>query len=168
MPACLCRALHEAEVSLVAALPESLVKSIYRQCELDEDIRIMYWSVMKLICPASVAGTYLAGKRGLMIMENSGIRQCCEAVGRFAFCHGMPLVMVMSYRGAFGERNWWGHNHSQIMGNLLETLRIPCQFRAQVLTKLNLLLAKAFRHADASQWPVALVMTDECTEGAGL
>ena len=31
--------LHESEVSLVAALPESLLKSVYQQCELDEDIR---------------------------------------------------------------------------------------------------------------------------------
>ena len=157
--------LHEAEVSLVAALPESLLKSIYRQCELDEDIRYVLVS-NEADLPGIIAGTYLAGKRGLMIMENSGIRQCCEAVGRFAFCHGMPLVMVMSYRGAFGERNWWGHNHSQIMGNLLETLRIPCQF-VRKLDEIKPSLAKAFRHADASQWPVALVMTDECTEVPG-
>lgn len=154
--------LREAEVSLVAALPESLLKSIYQQCELDEDIRYVLVS-NEADLPGIVAGTYLAGKRGLMIMENSGIRQCCEAVGRFAFCHGMPLVMVMSYRGAFGERNWWGHNHSQIMSNLLETLRIPCRF-VRRLDEIKPSIAKAFRHADASQWPVALVMTDDCTE----
>lgn len=154
--------LQEADVSLVAALPESLLKSIYRQCEHDEDIRYVLVS-NEADLPGIIAGTYLAGKRGLMIMENSGIRQCCEAVGRFAFCHGMPLVMVMAYRGAFGERNWWGHNHSQIMGNLLETLRIPCQF-VRRLDEIKPSIAKAFRHADASQWPVALVMTDECTE----
>ena len=154
--------LHEANVSLVASLPESLLKSVYQQCELDEDIRYVLVS-NEADLPGIIAGTYLAGKRGLMIMENSGIRQCCEAVGRFAFCHGMPLVMVMSYRGAFGEPNWWGHNHSQIMTNLLETLRIPYRFIRR-LDEIKPSIAKAFKHADASQWPVALVMTDDCTE----
>ena len=154
--------LHEAEVSLVAALPESLLKSIYQQCELDENIRYVLVS-NEADLPGIVAGTYLAGKKGLMIMENSGIRQCCEAVARFAFCHGMPLVMVMSYRGEFGERNWWGHNHSQVMSNLLETLRIPCHFISK-LDEIIPSIEKAFRHADASQWPVALVLTGECTE----
>ncbi len=154
--------LHEADVSLVAALPESLLKSIYSQCELDENIHYVLVS-NEADLPGIIAGTYLAGKRGLMIMENSGLRQCCEAVTRFAFCHGMPMVMVMSYRGAFGERNWWGHNHSQVMSNLLETLRIPCQFVAK-LEDIKPSIAKAFDHADASQWPVALVLTEECTE----
>ena len=156
--------LHEAEVSLVAAIPESLLKSIYQQCELDENVRYVLGS-NEADLPGIVAGTYLAGKRGLMIMENSGIRQCCEAVARFSFCHGMPMVIVMSYQGAFGERNWWGHNHSQVMGNLLETLRIPCNFISK-LDEIKPSIAKAFRHTDASQWPVALVMTGECTEVA--
>lgn len=154
--------LHQADVSLVAALPESLLKSIYSQCELDENIHYVLVS-NEADLPGIIAGTYLAGKRGLMIMENSGLRQCCEAVTRFAFCHGMPLVMVMSYRGAFGEPNWWGHNHSQVMSKLLETLRIPCQFVAK-LEDIKPSIAKAFVHADASQWPVALVFTEECTE----
>jgi sulfopyruvate decarboxylase subunit alpha len=154
--------LHDAEVSLVAALPESLLKSIYQQCELDEKIRYVLVS-NEADLPGIIAGTYLSGKKGLMIMENSGIRQCCEAVARFSFCHHMPLVMVMSYRGAFGERNWWGHNHSQVMSNLLETLRIPCNFISQ-LDEIKPSIGKAFRHADASQWPVAMVLTGACTE----
>lgn len=156
--------LHEAGVSLVAALPESLLKSIYVECQRDSDIQYVLVS-NEADLPGIVAGTYMAGKRGLMVMENSGIRQCCEAVTRFAFCHGMPLVMVMSYRGAFGEPNWWGHNHSQVMSKLLDTLRIPCQFVGK-LDEIKPSISKAFKHADASQWPVAIVLTDECTEAA--
>jgi sulfopyruvate decarboxylase subunit alpha len=154
--------LHDANVSLVAALPESLLKSIYFECEADSKIRyVLVGNEADL--PGIVAGTYLAGKRGLMIMENSGIRQCCEPVARFAFCHGMPLVIVMSYRGEFGERNWWGHNHSQVMTNLLNTLRIPFKMISR-LDEIRPSIGKAFTHADASQWPVALVLTGECTE----
>jgi sulfopyruvate decarboxylase subunit alpha len=154
--------LHDANVTLVAALPESLLKSIYRECEADPAIRYVLVS-NEADLPGIVAGSNLAGKRALMIMENSGIRQCCEPVARFAFCHGMPLVIVMSYRGEFGERNWWGHNHSQIMGNLLTTLRIPYRMISNP-AELRASIGKAFTHADASQWPVALVLTGDCTE----
>jgi sulfopyruvate decarboxylase subunit alpha len=154
--------LHEANVSVVAALPESLLKSIYRECESDQKLRYVLVS-NEADLPGIAAGTYLAGKRAVMIMENSGIRQCCEPVARLAFCHGMPLVMVMSYRGEFGERNWWGHNHSQVMGNLLDALRIPYRMISR-LEEIKPSISKAFTHADASQWPVALVLTGECTE----
>ncbi len=154
--------LHDADVSLVAALPESLLKSIYHSCENDPGIRYVLVS-NEADLPGIVAGSYLAGKRALMIMENSGIRQCCEPVTRFAFCHGIPLVMVMSYRGEFGERNWWGHNHSQVMANLLNALRIPYKMISR-LEEIRPSIGKAFQHADASQWPVALVLTGECTE----
>ncbi|MGE3599493.1 MAG: sulfopyruvate decarboxylase [Dehalococcoidia bacterium] len=154
--------LHDANVSLIAALPESLLKSIYRECEADPSLRYVLVS-NEADLPGIIAGTYLAGRRGLMIMENSGIRQCCEPVARFAFCHGMPLVMVMSYRGEFGERNWWGHNHSQVMVPLLAALRIPMRVISRP-EELRDAIGKAFTHADASQWPVALVLTGDCTE----
>jgi len=155
--------LKEAGVSLVAALPESLLKRIYRACE--DDGSLQYVAVTnEAELPGIVAGTYLSGKRAVMIMENSGLRQACEPIARFSFCHGMPMVMVMAYRGDLGERNWWGHNHAQTMEPLLKALRIP-YWIVDSLDEIKPSLAKALVHTDSSQWPVALIMTGECIEG---
>jgi sulfopyruvate decarboxylase subunit alpha len=155
--------LKEAGVSLVAALPESLLKRIYRACE--DDGTLQYVAVTnEAELPGIVAGTYLSGKRAVMVMENSGLRQACEPIARFSFCHGMPMVMVMAFRGDLGERNWWGHNHAQTMVPLLDALRIPYRI-VSTLDQIKPSLTKALVHTDSSQWPVALVMTGECIEG---
>jgi len=154
--------LKEADVSVVTAVPESLLAGIYRECARDNAIRYIP-ATNEAELPGIVAGTYLAGKKGLMIMENSGLRQACEPIARFSLCHGMPMVIVMSFRGEFGERNWWGHNHAQTMEPLLNALRIPFRFVSQ-LSEIKPCIKKAFYHADSSQWPVAMAFTGECVE----
>lgn len=156
-------AMHRAGVSIVGTLPESHLKSVYVALDRDPDIDLVRVS-NEADLPGIVAGAYFGGARALMIMENSGLRQACEPIARFAYAHHVPLVMVVSYRGAFGESNWWGHNHAQVMPHLLEALRIPMRV-VERIDDLVPTVAKAFDHAIASQWPVCLVLTGECTEG---
>lgn len=154
--------LKEAGVSVVTALPESLLKSVYQLCDVDNEIRYIPVSNEGEM-PGICAGTYLAGKKALMIMENSGIRQACEPIARFAFQNSMPLVVVMSHRGEFGEQNWWGHNHTQTMEPMLDALRMPYWYvREHEDVKPS--IKKAFRHADGSNWPVALIFSGNCVE----
>ena len=152
-------ALKEAEVSVVTALPESLLATVYRLCESDNAIRyipVTNEGEMPGIC----AGTYLAGKRALMIMENSGLRQASEPIARFSLRCGIPMVMVLSYRGDCGEPNFWGHNHAQTMEPMLQELRIPCRF-VRRHEQLEPSFRRAFAHADASQWPTALIYSGD-------
>jgi sulfopyruvate decarboxylase subunit alpha len=71
--------------------------------------------------------------------------------------------MLMSYCGDFGERNWWGINHGQTMEPLLNALRIPFRIIDE-LDDIKPSIAHALTHADASQWPVALVFAGACLE----
>ena len=152
--------LKEAEVEIVTALPESLLKHIYYICE--QDNAITYFPVAsEAEMPGICVGAYFGGKKALMIMENSGLRQACEPISRLAYCHQLPMVMVLAFRGALGERNWWGHNHAQTMEPILDALRIPYWF-VDKLDDIKPSLRRAFDHADSSQWPVALAFTGEC------
>lgn len=155
--------LKDAGVGIVGAVPESLLAGIYRGCWDDPAIR--YVPVTnEAELPGLCAGAYLSGKKAMMIMENSGLRQACEPIARFALCHAMPIVMTMSFRGAWGERNWWGHNHAQTMEPILGALRIPFN-KVSRIEDIKSSIEKAYYHADASNYPVALVMTGECVEG---
>lgn len=156
-------ALHSAGVEVVAALPESLLKHVYRRLATDSALR--YVPVTnEAELPGIVAGAYFGGKRALMIMENSGLRQACEPIARFAFAHHVPLVMVMAFRGDLGEANWWGHNHARTMVPLLDALRIP-HWVIRRRDRIAGAIDAAFKHADASQWPVALIMSGDCVNG---
>jgi sulfopyruvate decarboxylase subunit alpha len=156
-------ALRSARVEIVTALPESLLKHVYRALGASTEFRyvpVTNEGEMPGIC----AGAYFGGKRSLMIMENSGLRQACEPIARFAYSHHVPVVMAMSYRGDLGERNWWGHNHAQTMFPILEALRIP-YWIVRRLDQLPRMMEGAQTHADSSQWPVALIISGECVNG---
>ncbi len=99
--------LKEAGVSIVCYLPDSHLKELYEAIVADPELR----SVCVTNEGEGVAicgGVWTSGKRAVMIMENSGIRVASEPLARMGLGHGIPVVMIMSYRGEFGERNWWG------------------------------------------------------------
>ena len=154
--------LKEANVSIVAALPESLLGSVFRLLRQQNEIRYVQVS-NEAEAPGICAGAYFAGKKAVMIIENSGLRQACEPIARFSLVHHIPIVMIMSFRGELGERNWWGHNHAQTMEPILNALRIPYRF-VREHKEIKPSIKRALAHADSSQWPVALAFTGNCVE----
>ncbi|MBL8665181.1 MAG: hypothetical protein JNM29_20270 [Candidatus Odyssella sp.] len=155
-------ALKEAGVSIVAALPESLLGSVYRLLRQQNEIRYVQVT-NEAELPGICVGAYLGGKKAVMIMENSGLRQGLEPIARFAYSHHLPVTMIMAFRGEWGERNWWGHNHAQTMEPILNALRIPYRFVREI-AEIKPAIKRALLHADGSQWPVALAMTGNCVE----
>jgi sulfopyruvate decarboxylase subunit alpha len=154
--------LNEAGVSLVAAVPDSHMSGLHRLLREQNKIRYVL-AGNEADLPGICAGAYFGGKKALMIMENSGLRQACEPISRFAFTHHVPMVMIMSYCGDFGERNWWAINHAQTMEPLLQALRIPYRVLSDP-NEIKPSVKRAFMHADSSQWPVALAFTGDCLE----
>jgi sulfopyruvate decarboxylase subunit alpha len=154
--------LKEAGVSIVAALPESLLGSVYRLLRQQNEIRYVQVTNESEL-PGICVGAYLGGKKAVMIMENSGLRQGLEPIARFAYSHHLPVTMIMAFRGEWGERNWWGHNHAQTMEPILNALRIPYRFVREI-AEIKPAIKRALLHADGSQWPVALAMTGNCVE----
>ncbi len=154
--------LKEADVSIVASLPESLLKKAYPLLQSDKDIRYIGVS-SELDLPGIVAGAYFGGKRAVMIMENSGVRQACEPLARLIFGHRIPMVMIMPHRGDLGEDVWWGHGHSETMVPVLDALKIR-YWRVSRLGEIKPAIRKAMLHADAGQVAVALIFEGECRE----
>ena len=86
--------IKAAGVEIVTDLPESLLKHVYGNCEHDNAITyIPVASEAEL--PGICVGAYFGGKKALMVMENSGIRQACEPIARLSLCHHLPMVMVL-------------------------------------------------------------------------
>lgn len=154
--------LKEAGVSIVTALPESLLGDFYREMPNDPDLRYVRVSNEQDM-PGIVAGAYLGGKRAVMFMENSGLRQACEPIARLAFNNHLPLVMMMAYRGDWGEHNWWGIPHGLTMEPILDALRIPYRIIRR-LDEIKPTITRGVRHAESAQWPIAIIFSGECVE----
>jgi sulfopyruvate decarboxylase subunit alpha len=116
--------LKAAGVSVVCYLPDSLLKELYPALDRDNDIRtirVTNEGEGAAIC----GGIWLSGKRSALIMENSGLRASIEPLARMGMGAGIPVVMIMSYRGDLGENNWWAIPHGMTMEPLLDAMRIP-------------------------------------------
>jgi sulfopyruvate decarboxylase subunit alpha len=116
--------LKAADVSVACYLPDSLLKELYPALDRDPDIRtirVTNEGEGACIC----GGVWLSGKRAVLVMENSGLRASVEPLARMGMGAGIPVVMLMSYRGDLGENNWWAIPHGMTMEPLLKAMRIP-------------------------------------------
>jgi sulfopyruvate decarboxylase subunit alpha len=116
--------LKAAGISVVCYLPDSLLKELYPALDADPDIRtirVTNEGEGAAIC----GGIWLSGKKAALVMENSGLRASIEPLARMGMGAGIPVFMLMSYRGDLGENNWWAIPHGMTMEPLLNAMRIP-------------------------------------------
>ncbi|WP_127144036.1 thiamine pyrophosphate-binding protein [Pelagibacterium montanilacus] len=139
--------LKAAGVSIVCYLPDSLFKELYPALDAEptfRTIRVTNEGEGAAIC----GGVFLSGKRAVLIMENSGLRASVEPLARMGLGAGIPVIMIMSFRGELGENNWWAIPHGITMEPVLNALRIPYR-----IVDREAEIARAV--ADAYQWSYA-------------
>ena len=55
---------------------------------------------------AMLAGAWLGGERGALLMQSSGAGNCINMLGMINECR-FPLLMILTMRGHWGEFNPW-------------------------------------------------------------
>lgn len=150
------RGLKLAGVTVATYLPDSLLKELYPALDADPDIRTI--PVTNEGEGAAIAGgVFLSGRRAVLVMENSGLRAATEHLARLGLGAGIPVVMIMSYRGEMGENNWWAIPHGITMEPLLQALRIPYTVVRDV-DRLETAIVRAYSTAYASYHHTAIVL----------
>lgn len=49
------------------------------------------------------AGAWMGGRRAALLMQNSGLGNCINALASLDMLYGIPLLMIISHRGGAGE-----------------------------------------------------------------
>ena len=99
-------ALKANGVSLVSALPETWLVHLIRMAEDDPAMTLVRLSKEEEGVGIST-GAHLAGVRSVMLMQNHGFLQSINGIVSCAQLYRIPLVMLISHRGWFGERDPW-------------------------------------------------------------
>jgi sulfopyruvate decarboxylase alpha subunit len=68
---------------------------------------------------ALLAGAWLGGKRGVLLMQSSGVGNCVNMLSLTQACR-LPLLMLMTMRGEWGEFNPWQLHMGQRTARTLE------------------------------------------------
>ncbi|GEL40308.1 hypothetical protein MEX01_08990 [Methylorubrum extorquens] len=150
------RGLKRAGVSIVCYLPDSLFKELYPALDADPELRtipVTNEGEGAAIC----GGVFLSGKRAVLVMENSGLRASVEPLARMGLGAGIPVVMLMSYRGDLGENNWWAIPHGITMEPVLQALRIPYRVVREEAA-IETAIADAYASAYASYYHAAVAL----------
>src|SRR5918995_5165640 len=149
-------ALKGSGVRLLSALPETWLVHLIRMAEDDPEMTLVRLAKEEEGVGIS-AGAHFAGGRSAMLMQNHGFLASINGIVSLAQLYRLPLLMLISYRGEFGERDPWQTEGGGVTESLLRALRIPYVFlesRDHVAHRI----AKAQTLAGSANKPVALLL----------
>lgn len=149
-------ALKACDVRLVSALPETWLVHLIRMAEEDPGMILVRLAKEEEGVGIS-AGAHLAGVKSAMLMQNHGFLASVNGIVSLAQLYKIPLLMLISYRGEFGERDPWQTEGGGATEPLLRALRIPYE-RLDQPEHVPARVRKALTLAEASLKPVALLL----------
>ena len=103
------------------------------------------------------AGAHLAGVKSAMLMQNHGFLASINGIVSCAQLYRIPLLMLISYRGEFGERDPWQTEGGGVTEDLLRALRIPFAY-LESPDHVAQRIRKAQTLAQSANRPVALLL----------
>src|SRR5690349_22401284 len=120
-------ALKASGIRLVSALPETWLVHLIRMAEDDPKMILVRLAKEEEGVGIS-AGAHFAGVKSAMLMQNHGFLASINGIVSFAQLYRIPLLMLISYRGHFGERDPWQIQGGGVTEPLLRALGIPYCF----------------------------------------
>ena len=149
-------ALKSCGVRLMSALPETWLVHLIRMAEDDPDMTLVRLAKEEEGVGIS-AGAYLAGVGSAMLMQNHGFLASVNGIVSCAQLYRIPLLMVISQRGSFGERDPWQTEGGAVTENVLRALGIAYD-RLSEPGHVARRIAHARTLAYSSNRPVALLL----------
>jgi sulfopyruvate decarboxylase subunit alpha len=150
-------ALKECDIRLLSALPETWLVHLIRMADDDPEMILVRLAKEEEGVGVS-AGAHFAGVKSAMLMQNHGFLASVNGIVSFAHLYKIPLLMLISYRGSFGERDPWQTQGGNATEPVLRALGIPYTFLDSV-DAANKRIQQAQTLAESSLQPVALLLT---------
>jgi len=97
--------LREHEVRQVATVPDAGLIRLLEIVAGDTGMRLVTLTSEEEGI-ALAAGAWLGGQRSALLMQSSGVGNCINMLSLPALC-GIPLRMIVTMRGEWGEFNPW-------------------------------------------------------------
>lgn len=149
--------LKANEIRLVAYVPDNVLAPLIRMVHADP-----YFTV---ICPAReeeafgiVSGAYMAGMRGIVLMQTSGFATIPNALASLACTYQIPLLMMVSERGKLGDFQLGQALVCRTMIPVLESLGVE-YFVIQRLEDTEFVVDKMIKQAMSTQAPAAMILS---------
>lgn len=152
------RLLRQHHITLVSFVPDGGLKQLIERCQQDPTIYTVTLTTEEEGI-ALAAGAFLGGQRAVLLMQSSGVGNCINMLSLPRIAN-MPLVMLITMRGEWGEFNPWQVPMGQATPAVLETSGVVV-FRVQTAVDLIPTLSGALGLAFQSRCPVAVLLSQQ-------
>jgi sulfopyruvate decarboxylase alpha subunit len=115
-------ALLAAGVKQVAYVPDAGHRRLIELAHANSDLTTVVLTTEEEGI-AVLAGAYLGGQKGVLLMQSSGVGNCINALALPAECR-IPLLMLVTMRGEWGEFNPWQVAMGQATPSALEAMGV--------------------------------------------
>ena len=138
-------ALTSQGFNFFTGVADSLVASLILALEREDPAYIP--AVREDAAIGLASGAFLSGRRPVVLMQNSGLGYCLNALTSLNLIYKIPLLLIVGWRGYLGK----DAPEHLVMGeqceNLLKTIGIPVLVPSQeevagAITKANILMEK--------------------------
>jgi sulfopyruvate decarboxylase alpha subunit len=154
-------ALRRQDVDVVAYIPDTVLDPLVTQLEEDDDFEAMRVS-REEEAVGILTGAWLAGRRGALVCQASGLANTINALGSHAKPDGLPFVGIVSGRGGLGD-----HNKAQLpggyaMSRMLDAIPVRNE-QVEPSDDVGLCVELAAKSAFTAQDPYVLLLDQRVT-----
>ena len=151
--------LKKNNLEVVCHVPDIVLASLIARAEADS-----FFTVVPLTREEEgvgvLTGAYLGGRRGLLMMQVSGLGNSINGLASLAIPYQIPFLMLISQRGELGEFNPAQIAMGQAARPMLDALGIQ-HFTLRRPDEVSSLMDGAIKTAYTAQRPVALFLSTE-------
>ena len=155
--------LRRNDIRTVATVPDYIVTHVLEHLWADPGCRVVTVT-REEEGVGLLSGAWLGGRRGALLMQNSGLGNCVNALASLNVASQIPIVLVISHRGDLGEFNPVQVPMGQAAGPILDTLGIRW-IKPSSVEELEAQGDGLIKLAYTCSLPVAFVLPPELTGG---
>lgn len=155
-------ALAEAEIKLVASLPDDWIADVIKVVE--DDKRFNHVPVNREESAVGLcSGAFFSGTRAVALMGASGLMTCIYAITKINYTYEVPMLFVVTLRGTMGDRAKYQVSNGMYLEPLLASINLPF-VTIESRNKLGD-IRRAFQHTRVINRPVVVGLSRDVLYG---
>jgi len=128
---------HSRGYQFYTGVPCSLLAALFMRLESSETYEYVP-ATREDNAVGIAAGAYLAGRKTMVLMQNSGLGVCYNALASLNDIYAIPTLIVVSWRGEGGKDAPEHIRMGKVMMRMLDDLEIPWAVAQQTTLKTQL------------------------------
>lgn len=154
--------IKDAGIRSISALPETWLGLLLQRAEDDPEMDLIQVAKEEEAIGVA-AGAYFADEPHVLLMQNHGFLAAINGIVSLAQLYGIPLCMLIAFRGHWGEPYPWHTRGGIVTEEVLRALSIPFE-HARDPEHVGRQIQEAYTFSQSSLSPVALLLTRDLME----